>query len=83
MQFRDLGAQYAALKDGIDAGIARVLEHGRYIGGPEVAELEARLAGYVGARHCVTCANGTDALQLALMAWGVGPGDAVLVPRHR
>ena len=80
MQFRDLGAQYAALKDGIDAGIARVLEHGRYIGGPEVAELEARLAGYVGARHCVTCANGTDALQLALMAWGVGPGDAVLVP---
>ena len=80
MQFRDLGAQYAALKDGIDAGIARVLEHGRYIGGPEVAELQARPAGYVGARHCVTCANGTDALQLALMAWGVGPGDAVLVP---
>ena len=80
MQFRDLGAQYAALKDGIDAGIARVLEHGRYIGGPEVAELEARLAGYVGARHCVTCANGTDALQLALMAWGVGPGAAVLGP---
>lgn len=80
MQFRDLGAQYAALKDDIDAGIARVLEHGRYIGGPEVAELEERLAEYVGARHCVTCANGTDALQLALMAWGVGPGDAVLVP---
>lgn len=80
MQFRDLSAQYAALKDGIDAGIARVLEHGRYIGGPEVAELEARLAAYVGARHCITCANGTDALQLALMAWGVGPGDAVFVP---
>lgn len=80
MQFRDLSAQYAALKDGIDAGIARVLEHGRYIGGPEVAELEGRLADYVGVKHCVTCANGTDALQLALMAWGVGPGDAVLVP---
>ena len=80
MEFRDLNAQYQALKGGIDAGIARVLEHGRYIGGPEVAELEARLAAYVGARHCITCANGTDALQLALMAWGVGPGDAVFVP---
>ena len=80
MQFRDLGAQYAALKEEIDAGIARVLEHGRYIGGPEVAELEARLAAYVGVKHCVTCGNGTDALQLALMAWGVGPGDAVFVP---
>lgn len=80
MQFRDLSAQYAALKGGIDAGIARVLEHGRYIGGPEVAELEGRLAEYVGAKHCITCANGTDALQLALMAWGVGPGDAVFVP---
>lgn len=80
MQFRDLGAQYAALKGGIDAGIARVLESGRYIGGPEVAALERELAEYVGARHCVACANGTDALQLALMAWGVGPGDAVIVP---
>lgn len=80
MQFRDLSAQYAALKEGIDAGIARVLEHGRYIGGPEVAELERRLAAYVGARHCIACANGTDALQLALMAWGVGRGDAVFVP---
>lgn len=80
MQFRDLSAQYAALKEGIDAGIARVLEHGRYIGGPEVAELERRLAAYVGAKHCIACANGTDALQLALMAWGVGPGDAVFVP---
>ena len=80
MQFRDLNAQYASLKDDIDAGIARVLERGRYIGGPEVAELEARLAAYVGVKHCVTCGNGTDALQLALMAWGVGPGDAVFVP---
>lgn len=80
MQFRDLGTQYAVLKSDIDAGIARVLEHGRYIGGPEVAELEARLAAYVGVKYCVTCGNGTDALQLALMAWGVGPGDAVFVP---
>lgn len=80
MQFRDLGAQYDALKSRIDMGIARVLEHGRYIGGPEVAELEGRLAEYVGVKHCITCANGTDALQLALMAWGVGPGDAVVVP---
>lgn len=80
MQFRDLGAQYLALKDDIDAGIARVLGHGRYIGGPEVAELEARLASFVGVKHCITCANGTDALQLALMAWGVGEGDAVFVP---
>ena len=80
MQFRDLSAQYAALKDDIDAGIARVLKHGRYIGGPEVIELETRLADYVGAGHCITCANGTDALQLALMAWGVGPGDAVFAP---
>lgn len=80
MQFRDLNAQYGVLKDGIDASIARVLEHSHYIGGPEVAELEARLAAYVGVRHCITCGNGTDALQLALMAWGVGPGDAVFVP---
>lgn len=80
MQFRDLGTQYVVLKSDIDAGIARVLEHGRYIGGPEVAELEARLAAYVGVKHCVTCGNGTDALQLTLMAWGVGPGDAVFVP---
>lgn len=80
MQFRDLSAQYRALKGDIDAGIARVLEHGRYIGGPEIAELEVLLAAYAGVKHCVTCANGTDALQLALMAWGVGPGDAVFVP---
>ncbi|RDB62804.1 aminotransferase DegT [Gordonibacter sp. 28C] len=80
MEFRDLNAQYEALKPRIDAAVARVLAHGRYIGGPEVAELEGRLAEYVGVRHCVTCGNGTDALQLALMAWGVGTGDAVFVP---
>lgn len=80
MQFRDLGAQYRALKPQIDAAILAAVEEGRYISGPQVGELEERLAAYVGVKHCVTCANGTDALQLALMAWGVGPGDAVFVP---
>jgi len=80
MEFTDLKAQYAALKTDIDARIARVLEHGRYILGPEVAELEERLAFYTGAGHCITVANGTDALQVALMALGVGPGDEVIMP---
>lgn len=80
MEFRDLGAQYAALKDDIDAAIANVVGSGRFIGGPEVSALESELAEYVGVKHCITCGNGTDALQLALMAWGVGPGDAVIVP---
>lgn len=80
MQFRDLGAQYRALKPQIDEAIFAVVEEGRYISGPQVRELEERLASYVGVKHCITCANGTDALQLALMAWGVGPGDAVFVP---
>ena len=80
MQFRDLQAQYNALKPDIDVAITRVLAHGRYIGGPEVVELEDRLARYVGVKHCVSCGNGTDAIQLALMAWGVGEGDAVFVP---
>lgn len=80
MEFVDLRAQYAALKDEIDDAIQRVLDHGRFIMGPEVSELEKRLAEYVGVRHCITCANGTDALLLPLMAWGVGPGDAVFVP---
>lgn len=80
MLFRDLKAQYASMQPRMGEAISAVLEHGRYIGGPEVGELEHRLAEYVGAEHCVTCANGTDALQLALMAWGVGPGDAVFVP---
>jgi UDP-2-acetamido-2-deoxy-ribo-hexuluronate aminotransferase len=78
--FCDLAAQQERLKREIDAGIARVLAHGQYILGPEVAELEARLAEYVGAAHCVTVANGTDALQIALMALGVGPGDEVVMP---
>lgn len=80
MQFRDLHAQYEALKPQIDAAVLGAIDEGRYISGPQVAELEGQLAEYVGVRHCVTCANGTDALQLALMAWGVGPGDAVFVP---
>lgn len=80
MQFRDLGAQYSALKQRIDAAVSDVLVSGRFISGPQVSELEEKLASYVGMKHCITCANGTDALQLALMAWGVGPGDAVFVP---
>lgn len=80
MQFRDLGAQYAALKPQIDEAIFAAVEESHYISGPQVRELEERLATYVGVKHCITCANGTDALQLALMTWGIGPGDAVFVP---
>lgn len=80
LAFIDLQAQRRRLGDRIDRAIARVLEHGRYILGPEVAELERRLAEFCGARHAVACSNGTDALVLALRARGVGPGDAVLVP---
>lgn len=80
MQFVDLKSQYQALKAEIDAAIARVLAHGQFINGPEVRELEERLAAYVGVRHCIACGNGTDALQIALMALGVGPGDEVIVP---
>ncbi|WP_102797869.1 DegT/DnrJ/EryC1/StrS family aminotransferase [Bowmanella denitrificans] len=80
MQFIDLQAQYRHLQARIDGRIAKVLAHGHYILGPEVAELEDQLAEYVGVKHCVTCANGTDALQLALMALGIGPGDAVFCP---
>lgn len=78
--FIDLAAQQDRLRTEIEAAIARVLAHGQYILGPEVAELEERLAAYTGAAHCITCANGTDALQIALMALGVGPGDEVITP---
>ena len=78
--FMDLKAQYARLKPEIDAAIARVLAHGQFILGPEVKELEAKIAAYTGAAHCVGVANGTDALTIALMADGVGAGDAVFVP---
>ncbi len=80
MQFIDLAAQYQHLKDKIDARIQNVLEHGNYIMGPEVYELEKQLADYVGVKHAITCANGTDALTLAFMALGVGEGDAVFCP---
>ena len=80
MQFIDLKTQYALLKRDIDARIQGVLDAQAFIQGPEVRELEAALAEFSGAKRVVTCANGTDALQLALMALGVGPGDAVYVP---
>jgi len=78
MHFTDLKAQYAALKPDIDARIQRVLDHGQYIMGPEVAELERALAAFTGSRHCVTVASGTEALLIALMALGIGPGDEVV-----
>ncbi len=80
MQFIDLKTQYAELKADIDARIHGVLDRQTFIQGPEVRELEEALATFSGARRVVTCANGTDALQLALMALGIGPGDAVFVP---
>ncbi len=80
MEFRDLKKQYAALKNDIDHQIDEVIASSRFIGGSKVSELEEKLAAYVGVKHCVTCGNGTDALELALMAWGIGEGDAVFVP---
>jgi UDP-2-acetamido-2-deoxy-ribo-hexuluronate aminotransferase len=80
MEFIDLKEQYARLKVEIDAGIAGVLAHGKYILGPEVGELEEKLAAFVGVKYCITCANGTDALQIAQMALGVGAGDEVITP---
>jgi UDP-2-acetamido-2-deoxy-ribo-hexuluronate aminotransferase len=78
--FIDLAAQQVRIKPQVDAAIQRVLAHGQYILGPEVTELEEKLAEYTGAKYCITCANGTDALQIALMALGVGPGDEVITP---
>jgi UDP-2-acetamido-2-deoxy-ribo-hexuluronate aminotransferase len=78
MEFIDLKSQYKASRDVIDRRIQAVLDHGQYIMGPEVAELEERLAAYTGARHCVTVASGTEALLIALMALGVRPGDEVI-----
>jgi UDP-2-acetamido-2-deoxy-ribo-hexuluronate aminotransferase len=78
--FVDLAAQQDRLRTEIEAGIAGVLSHGKYILGPEVDELEERLAAFSGATHAITVANGTDALQIALMALGVGPGDEVITP---
>lgn len=78
MQFIDLKAQQAAIRADLDRRIAAVLDHGQYILGPEVTEMEALLADYVGAKHCVSMASGTDALLVALMALGIGPGDEVI-----
>lgn len=80
MEFFDLKSQQLRLKDQIDQGIQRVLSHGQYILGPEVYELEEKLADYVGAKYCITCANGTDALQIAQMALGIGADDEVITP---
>jgi len=78
IQFIDLQAQQALIKDKIDAAIQRVLQHGQYIMGPEVKELEDKLAAYVGVKHCITASSGTDTLLIALMALGIGPGDEVI-----
>ena len=80
MQFIDLVAQQDIIKDKLNANIQKVLAHGQYILGPEVHELEEKLAAYTGAKYCITCANGTDALQIAQMAFGIGPGDEVITP---
>ena len=77
MQFIDLAAQQERIRDKIDLRINEVLKHGKYIMGPEVAELESRLAELVGVSHCITCSSGTDALLMPLMAWNTGPGNAV------
>lgn len=80
MEFRDLKKQYQALKEDIDQKVLAVMDAGNYINGPEVGELEQQLSDYTGAKHTIGCANGTDALQLVLMAWDIGEGDAVFVP---
>lgn len=77
MQFIDLVSQQKRIRKEIEENIRKVLDHGKYIMGPEIIELEQTLSGYVGAKHAIACASGTDALLLALMAYGVGPGDAV------
>ncbi|WEX07794.1 DegT/DnrJ/EryC1/StrS aminotransferase family protein [Chelativorans sp. AA-79] len=80
MQFIDLGKQRERIQEKLEKRLAKVLAEGRYILGPEVAEFEEKIAAYLGVKHAVACANGTDALQIPLMAKGIGPGDAVFVP---
>ena len=80
MQFRDLQKQYETLKIELDKTIRRVCSDAHYVSGPEVKELETILAEYVGVKHCITCANGTDAITLAIKAWGLGENDVVFVP---
>lgn len=80
MQFRDLHRQYAAMKAEMEQVLLQTAASGSYIMGETVSDLEQQLADYVGVKHCITCASGTDALRLALMVWGIGTGDAVFVP---
>lgn len=77
MQFIDLKTQYEKIKDLVDSKVLKVMEHGAYIGGPEITELEEKLAEFAGVKHCLACSNGTDALLIPLMAWDIQPGDAV------
>lgn len=80
MQFRDLKKQYDVLKPAIDAGIQEVINNSTFISGSQVKELEEKLAAYTNMKYCITCANGTDALSMMLMAWNIKAGDAVFVP---
>lgn len=80
MEFRDLKKQYVFMQKEIDEGIAGVIRNSNFISGKPIAELENQLAEYVGVKHCITCANGTDAMNLALMVWKIGKGNAVFVP---
>ena len=80
MQFRDLKKQYEVLKEKMNKAVLQVMSDANYISGKQVVELEQQLADYVGVKNCITCANGTDALTLALMAWNIGEGNAVFVP---
>jgi UDP-2-acetamido-2-deoxy-ribo-hexuluronate aminotransferase len=78
MEFIDLKQQYARYQSRIDAAIRRVLDHGKFVMGPEIAEIEAVLASYIGCKHVITVASGTDSLEIALRAWDIGPGDEVI-----
>ena len=80
MQFRDLQKQYEELKPQIEEAMLAVAANAKYISGPEVKELEKQLAEYIGVKHCITCANGTDAISISMRVWGIGYGDAVFVP---
>ena len=82
LQFIDLKTQYQNLKQDIDARIHAVLDHGQYIMGPEVAELEEKLAAFTGSKHCIGVASGTDALLIAMMAAGLKAGDEVITTRR-
>ena len=79
-EFIDLASQQKLIRPQLESAIRKVLDHGQYIMGPEVSEFEEKLRQFTGSRHALTCANGTDALTICLMAWGIGPGDAVFMP---